>query len=198
MPTRKTLSPLHDTLLVRSANRRKKLAEELASLRDFNMTAATGDSADVAFDTSSEELSSRLAERDARELSQIERAAARVRQGLYGICEGGGEHCQKRIPQARLKARPHTTLCINCERESEKNPDWLESRGKGNWAQVFASEVLMEERRVNLSDLETDPSSKGYTTLVPLHFQDNMGFYGSKTQKMRRVLEKGDARQPKK
>lgn len=39
----------------------------------------------------------------------------------YGICEG----CQGDIPYKRLKARPVTTLCIECktsQEEAEKSP----------------------------------------------------------------------------
>ncbi len=77
MARRKTSSALDKALLARSANRRQKLADDLASMRDFKTADRTGDSADVAFELSCDELSSQLAERDARELSQIEQAAAR-------------------------------------------------------------------------------------------------------------------------
>ena len=32
-------------------------------------------------------------------------------QNIYGICE----RCEEEIPYPRLKARPVTTLCINCK-----------------------------------------------------------------------------------
>ena len=79
-----------------------------------------GDSADAAFESGSDEMASQLAEIDARELSQIERALARLKQGTYGLCEV----CQGKIPVGRLNALPYTTLCIDCQREMEKYPDW--------------------------------------------------------------------------
>jgi DnaK suppressor protein len=121
MPRRNALLRLHETLLARRGDLRTKLAGELANLSDFRAADSTTDSVDVAFETSSDEMSSQLAELDARELSQIERVLVRLTQGTYGVCEGGSENCQKRIPVARLNTLPSTTFCINCEREMEKS-----------------------------------------------------------------------------
>ncbi len=149
----------HETLRARSADLRKQLAYELANLRDFKAADSTRDSADVAFETSSDEIASQLAELDARELTQIERALARLKPGTYGICEGGSANCQERIPLARLNALPYTTFCINCEREMGKHPDWQDRRETGNWEQVFDWEAVLEDQRINLSELEIDLSS---------------------------------------
>jgi DnaK suppressor protein len=155
MARRDALLRLHKALLARRADLRKKLAGELANLRNFTNTDGTGDAADVAFETGSDEMASQLAELDARELGQIERALARLKQGTYGICEG----CQGKIPIARLNALMYSTLCINCQREMEKHPDWEESRVGGNWEKVFDAESPIEEQReVDLSDLEMDLS----------------------------------------
>jgi DnaK suppressor protein len=142
---------LHETLLARRADLRNKLAGDLAALRDLSAADSTGDSAEVAFETSSDEMSSQLAEMDARELDQSERSLARLLQGRYGVCE----NCQIKIPVARLNALPYTTFCINCERELEKYPDWLDRRGAGNWKQVFDWEAPLERQRINPSELET-------------------------------------------
>src|ERR1700736_3865545 len=136
MPRRNALLRLDETLLARRTYQREKLAGELANLRDFKAADSTGDSADGAFETSSDEMASQLAELDARELGQIERALARWRQGKYGVCEGGSQNCQKKIPVARLNALPYTTVCITCEREMEEYPDWLDQRGTSNWNEV--------------------------------------------------------------
>src|SRR5580765_7145007 len=95
---------LHTTLQSRIDEGHKKLAVELANLHDCRVADSVCDSAEV---------SSQLAELDASELGQIERAAARLQRGLYGICEGGSPNCQSMIPPARLKVLPYTTLCIN-------------------------------------------------------------------------------------
>lgn len=155
MARREALLRLHKSLLGRRADLRKKLAGELADLRHFQAINATGDSADAAFDSGSDEMASQLAEFDARELEQIERALARLKQGTYGLCE----ICQAKIPVARLNALPYTTCCIDCQRELEKYPDWQDRRLAGNWEKVFDAEAPIEEQReVDLSDLELDLS----------------------------------------
>jgi DnaK suppressor protein len=132
------------------------LAGELDNLRNLKTSDATGDSADAAFESGSEEMASQLAELDARELGQIERAMARLKQGTYGLCEV----CAARIPVGRLNALPYSTLCINCQREMEKDPTWSQRHAEGNWEKVFDAETPLEDQReVDLSDLEMDISS---------------------------------------
>src|SRR5205807_3744792 len=115
-----------------------------------------GDSADVAFESGSDEMSSQLAEIDARELTQIERALTRLKQGTYGLCEA----CQGKIPVGRLNALPYTTLCIDCQREMEKYPDWDDRRAGASWVKVFDSATPLEDQReVDLSYLEIELST---------------------------------------
>jgi DnaK suppressor protein len=152
---RDALLRLHKSLLARRGAIRQKLADELGNLRNFkNSDSSTGDAADVAFETGSDEMTSQLAEIDARELSQIERALSRLKQGTYGLCEA----CQAKIPVGRLNALPYTTLCIECQREMEKYPDWDDRRNAGSWEKVFDASTLEEQREVDLSDLEIDLS----------------------------------------
>jgi len=147
---------LHKTLVGRRTDLRRKLAGEIDSLRNLKAADSTGDSADAAFESGSEEMASQLAELDARELSQIERALARLKQGTYGLCEV----CAGKIPVGRLNALPYSTLCINCQREMEKNPNWGERQADGNWEKVYDSPAPLEDQReVDLSDLEMDISS---------------------------------------
>ena len=154
MARRDALLRLHKTLLARGTALRKALADELADLR-FK-TAQTGDSADAAFDTGSEEIASQLAELEARELSQIERALARIKQGTYGLCEV----CHAKIPVARLNALPYSTTCVNCQREMENYPGWADRRGGVDWQKVSDAESPIEEQReVDLSDIEMDLSA---------------------------------------
>src|SRR3954465_4620076 len=127
MARRDALLRLHKSLLARREHLRRKLAGELANLGYFKRADTTGDSVDVAFETGSDEMTSQLAELDARELHQIERALDRLKQGTYGVCEGGdedGDPCGTKIPVARLNALPYTTLCIDCQRQMERYPGW--------------------------------------------------------------------------
>jgi DnaK suppressor protein len=154
MARRDALLRLHKTLLARSNSLRKALAGELADLR--NNGSENGDSADVAFDAGSEEISTQLAELEARELTQIEKAISRIKQGTYGLCE----ICQTKIPVARLNALPYSTTCVNCQREMELYPGWEGSGAGKDWEKVFeARSATGEEREVNLSDIEMDISS---------------------------------------
>jgi DnaK suppressor protein len=155
MARRDALLRLHKTLLARRSALRSALAGELADLRG-NRTAQSGDSADVAFDAGSEEIASQLAEIEARELSQIDRALQRLKQGTYGLCE----ICQTKIPVARLNALPYSTTCIKCQREMEHYPGWANGRGGADWEKVYDAESSFEEQReVNLSDIEMDIST---------------------------------------
>lgn len=155
MARRDALLRLHKSLLSRRSDIRKKLADELESLRNLKGADASGDSADVAFEAGSEEMASQLAELDARELHQIERALQRLKQGTYGICEG----CGSKIPVGRLNALPYSTLCITCQREMEKYPDWADRRSAANWEHVYDASSLEEQREVDLSEIEIDLSS---------------------------------------
>ncbi len=155
MARRDALLRLHKSLLSRRSDIRKKLADELEGLRNIKGADASGDSADVAFEAGTEEMASQLAELDARELNQIERALQRLKQGTYGLCEG----CGCKIPVGRLNALPYTTLCISCQREMEKYPDWADRRSSGNWEHVYEAASMEEQRDVDISEIEIDLSS---------------------------------------
>lgn len=154
MARRDALLRLHKTLLQRAAALRRALAGELGDLRTTKGVASTGDTADAAFDAGSEEIASQLAELESRELKQIERALARMKQGTYGLCE----FCQAKIPVARLNALPYSTTCVNCQREMENSPDWAERHGGADWEKV-SDESHLEDRDVDLSSIEMDLSS---------------------------------------
>ena len=49
-------------------------------------------------------------------VKKIDEALDRIDQSTYGICE----RCEEEIPYPRLKARPVTTLCINCKTLEEQ------------------------------------------------------------------------------
>lgn len=151
---------LQKSLLARKEELRRLLCDELASLHASDKVDATGDSADLAFEAGSEEMASRLAEMDARELMQIEQVLGRLKRGNYGICEGGSLQCQHKIPLARLKAIPHTLLCINCEREREKNNGGPYLPSRGNWAHVHAFQPPNEDQRLNAARLEMNIQGK--------------------------------------
>jgi DnaK suppressor protein len=157
MARRDALLRLHKSLGARRDELRRRLGGELKDLSNSQKSDATGDSADLAFDSGSEEVASQLAELESRELVQIERALAKLRQGTYGLCEG----CAKKIPVARLNALPFSTTCIECQREMEVHGTWGGRGGAGNWEKVAdVHPPLEEQREVDLSDIEMDISSR--------------------------------------
>ena len=154
MARREALVRLHKSLLARRADLFKRLGGEMRDLGHTRLAVSTGDSADAAFDSGSEEIASQLAELEARELNQVQRAINRLKQGSYGQCE----LCSTKIPVARLNALPYSTLCIKCQRELETDANWLASRGGHDWTRIADHDNPMEDREVNLSDLEIDMS----------------------------------------
>jgi DnaK suppressor protein len=57
----------------------------------------------------------RIRDRERKLLSKIEEALERIEGGTYGVCE----ECGEAIGVERLKARPVTTLCIDCKADQE-------------------------------------------------------------------------------
>ena len=135
-----------------SINSSKLVPFSGASLRT-RASASSRPSRSACGASGSDEMNSQLAEFDARELTQIERALTRLKQGTYGVCEG----CQIKIPVARLNALPYSTACIKCQREMEVFGNWDDRRRGDNWEKVSDSEsALGAEPEINLSDLEMD------------------------------------------
>jgi DnaK suppressor protein len=57
----------------------------------------------------------RIRDRERKLISKIKDALVRIEAGTFGICEECGEN----ISDERLKARPVTTLCIDCKKKQE-------------------------------------------------------------------------------
>lgn len=58
----------------------------------------------------------RLKDRERKLVKKIDEALNRIAANEYGICE----RCGQEIPYPRLKARPVTTLCIDCKTLQEQ------------------------------------------------------------------------------
>jgi len=59
----------------------------------------------------------RIRDRERRLIGKIKDALARLDNGTFGICE----ECKEDISEGRLKARPVTTLCIDCKKKQEND-----------------------------------------------------------------------------
>jgi DnaK suppressor protein len=149
MARREALLRLHKSLKSRRDELRKRLGMELKDLGNLN----PGDAADVAFGAGSEEVTSHLAELEARELRQVERAMAKIKAGTYGVCEG----CSAKIPVERLNALPYSISCVKCQREMENSSSWGGGRFGANWDNVVDHDGG-EPSRADLSKLELDVS----------------------------------------
>jgi len=115
-----------DMSLVRRGSRRHSIERRIASCErrirsiDDRWTAGMSRSTELADRaTDLAERAIELAARQAFEcqLRQARSALQRACQGQGDICEG----CGALIDQARLEAVPGTTMCIECQEESERN-----------------------------------------------------------------------------
>ncbi len=88
----------------------------------MNTTVRVGSSPDLTDQASAETDQAfvlKLKEREQKLLKKIDETLERISEGGYGICQS----CDEPIPLPRLKARPVTTLCIECKtiEEEEEN-----------------------------------------------------------------------------
>ncbi len=58
----------------------------------------------------------RIRDRERKLIMKIREAIERIDEGTFGICDS----CEEEIGEARLRARPVTTLCIDCKTEQER------------------------------------------------------------------------------
>lgn len=73
------------------------------------------DPADRATLESDRNFTLRIRDRERKLIGKIKDALERIEEGTYGICES----CEEEISEERLKARPVTTLCIDCKKKQE-------------------------------------------------------------------------------
>ncbi|MDH5527239.1 MAG: RNA polymerase-binding protein DksA [Nitrospirota bacterium] len=100
----------------------KQRDDILALTEEIITTGAMGtegtnfpDMSDQATAEQDQNLNIRMRGREQKLLVKIEGALERIANGNYGSCEECGED----IAMERLKARPVTTLCIECKTEQE-------------------------------------------------------------------------------
>ena len=96
--------------------RKAKLEEAVEGLTNPNGQEAFPDVSDQASAEAEQNFLMRIREREQRLIKKIDEALERMDQNTYGICE----RCEEEIPYPRLKARPVTTLCINCKTLEEQ------------------------------------------------------------------------------
>ena len=114
MARKDSIKKLQALLINRRDALRQALAGDLSLLKALPEQTG-GDVVDAALDAAQDEISSKLAEVESRELVQIDAALERIQQGTYGQCE----ICGSKIPLARLNALPYALTCIECQRAAE-------------------------------------------------------------------------------
>lgn len=72
--------------------------------------------ADVATDTYDREFSMGMGSSEREVLYEVNEALKRIEDDSYGVCES----CLGLISKIRLKAVPHTKLCLKCQEVKEK------------------------------------------------------------------------------
>lgn len=77
------------------------------------------DPADRATAESDRSFTLRLRDRERRLIHKIYDAQKRIESGTYGQCE----ECSENIGVPRLKARPVTTLCVECKARQEEGEE---------------------------------------------------------------------------
>lgn len=105
---RKSLGAWLDELLSEANRTVTGMTEEKANLPDPS---------DRATLESDRNFTLRIRDRERKLIGKIKEALERIETGTYGICEECGEY----ISEERLKARPVTTLCIDCKKRQEND-----------------------------------------------------------------------------
>ena len=99
------------------ARRQELLDEAERTVSGMNTAAqAFADPADRATQESDRIATLRIRDRERKLIAKIDSVLERFNDGSYGDCESCGEP----ISFERLKARPETTLCIECKAEQEE------------------------------------------------------------------------------
>lgn len=81
-----------------------------------NDTTNFPDPNDRATQESDRNFELRIRDRERKLINKIREALERIDTDEYGVCEECGED----IGEARLRARPVTTLCIDCKMDQER------------------------------------------------------------------------------
>jgi len=114
----KALTPAQEKELIKLLEiKRQELVNKLKSRRPSAASEQVpGDEADQAADDAEVSLETRLLDRDAKLLREVERALEKVQDQTYGLCEGTEEP----IGYARLKLRPWTRYSVTYKEELER------------------------------------------------------------------------------
>ncbi|HDR46966.1 MAG TPA: RNA polymerase-binding protein DksA [Geoalkalibacter subterraneus] len=94
-------------LLREAGKTMSEMTSEKANLPDIT---------DLATAESDRNFELRIRDRERKLIKKIQEALERIDDGTFGTCEV----CEEEIGEARLRARPVTTYCIDCKTEQER------------------------------------------------------------------------------
>ena len=94
----------------------------LASLNGPEPERHAGDDEDLVVAGEHQELATRDRDRLVARVRALEAAIERVEDGTYGVCD----HCDHKLPEARLEAIPEAALCIGCAERAEREARLIE------------------------------------------------------------------------
>jgi RNA polymerase-binding protein DksA len=87
-----------------------ELQARLASIKREVTQSHSGDSAEQAQERENDEVVDAIGNETAQSIRVIQAAIERIDEGTYGLCE----RCGEEIGEARLRAIPEATRCVNC------------------------------------------------------------------------------------
>lgn len=94
----------------------KNITDSISAISELRENGAV-DEFDLASINSDSNLEYSISSKQKKELDDVNLALEKIKNGTYGICE----MCEDDISLARLKAKPHASLCIVCKELSEKS-----------------------------------------------------------------------------
>ncbi len=116
MLTQEQLNHFEEKLL----NKREKIIKNLTETeRDMNdvRNSELNDEGDYAAASVETAVDSAILEQQYRELKEIELSLAKIKNGMYGVCE----MCEEPIGIERLEVKNFARYCITCREIKEKN-----------------------------------------------------------------------------
>lgn len=92
------------------------LASKNNSFQSLISSADSKDEADIASDEIDRKMLESMSSQDLNKLRLIDAALSRLAAKRFGLCM----RCGQKISEARLRALPYATLCINCKNNDER------------------------------------------------------------------------------
>jgi RNA polymerase-binding protein DksA len=100
----------YEELKIELEERLAGLQKRLASIKEDVTKAHSGDSAEQAQERENDEVVDAIGNETALSIRIIQSALERIENGTYGACDNCGDD----IGEARLRAIPEATRCVNC------------------------------------------------------------------------------------